>query len=253
MKEKKWEPAYYDDNSVMQYNTALEMLKTITISENDEILDVGCGSGKISAEMAKRAKKVVGIDISPEMVEFASQNYPFKNLSFIVGDVTTFNINKKFDLIVSFWTLSWVKDQEKALRNIITHLKEGGSVLLMYPMRHDVYDIINSVVERDYWKPKFNNFKPRPFISEEKFRSVLQGLPLQGSCIKKEISCKFENMDEMQKSIRTWIRHIDELDIDSEKSKFIKEVASEYLYKKDLADPVMSFSVLEFYASKKNW
>lgn len=92
---------------VMNY---LELKKAL--NKNTEILDIGCGAGKYSLEFAKRGQKVIGLDISPKMIEFAQNNalennllnVDFKVLPWEKADVISLGWEKKFDLVVAIMT-----------------------------------------------------------------------------------------------------------------------------------------------------
>ena len=60
------------------------------VEPGGRVLDVGCGTGDLAFRMAPRAEEVVGIELSPAMVEFANQRRSdegFEHLSFVLGDV----------------------------------------------------------------------------------------------------------------------------------------------------------------------
>src|SRR5215813_4356193 len=73
------------------------------LSRRKQVLDAGCGAGYGSAELAKTAASVLGIDVSAEAVEFARAEYPAGNLKFEVGDCTALPVaDGSIDLVVAF-------------------------------------------------------------------------------------------------------------------------------------------------------
>ncbi len=66
------------------------------LSSNETVLEVGCGTGDTIAGL--KAKRKVGIDYSPKMIEEAKKNYP--NIDFFVMDAENINLEEKFDVIV---------------------------------------------------------------------------------------------------------------------------------------------------------
>lgn len=127
MPQKNWKPEEYNEQCVLQYNTAMSMLNTHSFNGYEKILDVGCGTGKISLQIAKDRVPngcVLGVDINAAMIKFAKTHNTRENLSYECNDILTFNKENYFDLAVSFWTLSWIpmKDQLIALNNIIRSL-----------------------------------------------------------------------------------------------------------------------------------
>lgn len=214
MPEKNWSPAEYDKQSVLQYKTAMKMLEDLTLDGHEEILDVGCGSGKISAELARRVPEgnVIGLDRNESMIQFANDKYRTDNLSFECQDIVTMSYDRCFDAVVSFWTLSWVpmEHQATALENISNSLKENGRLLLMYPMRHDAYDVVDLVIQKPEWRDFFVNYPPpRQFITEEYYREeIINHMPMEMHVEKKELACHYTNDKEMRDSINCWLRHV---------------------------------------------
>jgi ubiquinone/menaquinone biosynthesis C-methylase UbiE len=90
MPEKAWDPEKYDEQSVLQYRTAMQMLETFPFTGDEHVLDVGSGSGKISDTLAQRVLngRVVGADRNHDMIEFAQRKYKKSNLSFVETDVS---------------------------------------------------------------------------------------------------------------------------------------------------------------------
>ena len=68
------------------------------------ILDIGCGSGQFTVELAKKTKKVVGLDFSEKMLNYASANATaegLKNTEFIHSDWDHFHYTEPFDLVIA--------------------------------------------------------------------------------------------------------------------------------------------------------
>ncbi len=92
------------------------------------ILDMGCGTGRHDAELAKRNYKILGIDLSPKMVEIA-QNNRTNGTEFKVGDIKAFRAKKKYDCVISlFHVMSYMnsnRDIIDAFQTANAHLSEG--------------------------------------------------------------------------------------------------------------------------------
>jgi len=90
-KKVAWNAADYAANSAVQQTWARELIAQLHLRGDEHILDVGCGDGKVTAELARALPKgsVTGIDASPEMIRFARKTFsPGKhpNLEFQVMD-----------------------------------------------------------------------------------------------------------------------------------------------------------------------
>lgn len=96
----------------------------------NSILDISCGTGDLVNELSKEYK-VVGSDISAEMINIAKKKYP--NLKFYVSDMADLSLENKFDLILSpFDSVNYIIEQdylERAFRNIYYLLNENGYLL----------------------------------------------------------------------------------------------------------------------------
>ena len=88
----------------------------------ETILDIGCGEGALTAQIAERGARVVGIDNSPEMVAAAQA----RGLDARLMAVEEMGFDRQFDAAFSNATLHWVLEKERAARSIWFALKPGG-------------------------------------------------------------------------------------------------------------------------------
>jgi len=148
----QWDPELYEKNSSTQFKLAMEALKKIPLSGKKDILDIGCGDGKITAYMAQKMVSdgtVVGTDQSHEMISHASETFKaISNLSFVHSDATTLPFENQFDLATSFWCLHWIEDLLTAFKKIEHALKPGGKTLLYFivnPTNEKYHPIIRGI------------------------------------------------------------------------------------------------------------
>lgn len=247
---KSWNPSYYDNHSDLQFRTSLVMLAELKLYGNETIVDIGCGTGRIASYLAKMVPNgsVIGVDISEQMISYARETYTDENLSFVHKDVLEIEYEMCFDVAVSFWTLSWISNQSRALQNMFRSLKEGGRFILMYPMRHDIYDIVDRVIISPEWCEHFENgIQHRPFFSENEYRTIVNSFSDTYSVTMKCIPYEYETYDAMIDSMLSWLKASDEIHDENEKREFIKTIANKYLTYRD--EPpgkyVVYFSVLE--------
>jgi trans-aconitate methyltransferase len=179
----EWQASDYSRQSSLQQALAEAQLSRLTLEGSERILDVGCGDGKITAEIAARVPRgsVLGVDPSRDMVEYASSRYgppAHANLKFEVNDARSLTFRDEFDLVVSFNALHWVPEQEAALGSIRSALKPGGRVLLrMVPNgpRECLEDVIEEVRQQPRWSGFFAGFR-RPFVhfTLEEYRALAE-------------------------------------------------------------------------------
>ena len=120
---------YYID---LLQKTALE--EVLELKGNEIVLDFGCGSGRFSYWIAPRVKKVVGLEITPEMIELAEKNRTAQNVEFMVYDGLHFPVfPNPFDLILSVGVLQVMKGEllKNTLSGLAQCLKKDGKLYLI--------------------------------------------------------------------------------------------------------------------------
>src|SRR5262245_17481695 len=179
----EWHASDYHRQSNLQQAMAEEQLGRLTLEGGERVLDVGCGDGKITAEIAARVPRgsVLGVDPSHEMIAFASSRFgpPAQaNLRFEVADARRLLYRNEFDLVVSFNALHWVAEQDAALSSIRAALEPTGRALLqMVPKgkRESLEDVIEEVRKRPRWAGNFAGFrKPHAHFTPEEYRALAE-------------------------------------------------------------------------------
>jgi trans-aconitate 2-methyltransferase len=117
----------YKRASRHQKEWGLRLIESIEIGPRASILDLGCGDGVLTAEIARRAPRgrVLGIDSSPSMLE-AAQALATDNLRFERMDINDIDFTSEFDVVFSNATLHWIKDHARLLRRVHAALRPGG-------------------------------------------------------------------------------------------------------------------------------
>lgn len=101
------------------------------VNSNDVILDIGCGNGALTYDVAKKAKKVVGIDLNKNNIAIAKEKYSVPNIEYMVGDVTKVLPNKKFNVVILSNFLEHIENRIEFLENI---KKIAPKILIRVPM-----------------------------------------------------------------------------------------------------------------------
>ncbi|MCC3434158.1 MAG: class I SAM-dependent methyltransferase [Microcoleus sp. PH2017_15_JOR_U_A] len=127
--------ASYYNNPFYFHFRIKHLISELQLRGDEKILDVGCGDGRITAEISQYLPQgyVVGIDCFPEIIEFAKskfdrENYP--NLDFQLGDARNLEFEMSFDIIVSFEALHYIHDHIPVLTRFKKALKPSGKILL---------------------------------------------------------------------------------------------------------------------------
>jgi SAM-dependent methyltransferase len=87
------------------------------------LLDVACGAGRLSRELARRGADVTGVDISARMVALAGTA---SEVAYVVGDIATVAVGAGYDGVVCNWGLSDIDDLDGALDAVVRALRPGG-------------------------------------------------------------------------------------------------------------------------------
>jgi trans-aconitate 2-methyltransferase len=163
----EWNAAEYARLSSLQKAMAEEVLALLNLEGSERVLDIGCGQGKITAEIAARVPRgaVVGVDASQDMIDFASSHFGSaerSNIQFETGDARRLRFREEFDLVVSFNALHWVAEQDAALRSIRSAMKpDAVAQLRLVPAgeRKSLENVIEETCRSARWASYFREFQ----------------------------------------------------------------------------------------------
>lgn len=106
------------------------------------VLDVGCGSGAITAGIASAVGPkgaVVGLDRDEDILAVAREKYSdCSNLVFELGDASSIGFDQRFDIVTAARTLQWIANAEAALRSMASAVKPGG-LLVVLDYNHELH------------------------------------------------------------------------------------------------------------------
>jgi trans-aconitate 2-methyltransferase len=192
----QWQGEKYRDIATVQRSLASETLASLVLEGHEQALDVGCGDGSITVQLAERLSPpgwVLGIDPSTSMIAAARKlaaNRP--NIDFEVDDVLKMRYRQEFDLVVSFNTLHWVHDLELAFQRMADALIDGGRTTLQFVCAGDrpsLEQIIAATCQSERWRGSFESFvQPYEHRSPAELRTLAEsaGLAVTGVSVKDE-------------------------------------------------------------------
>jgi SAM-dependent methyltransferase len=120
---------YYID---LLHKIALE--EVLDLKGDEVVLDFGCGSGRVAYWIAPKVKRVVGLEVTREMIDLAERHRTAKNVEFMVYDRVRFPlVPYPFDIIVSVWVLQYMEGEKlkKTVSELARYVKEDGKLYLI--------------------------------------------------------------------------------------------------------------------------
>jgi trans-aconitate 2-methyltransferase len=120
----RWDAGLYDERHAFVWQHGAALLELLGPRPGERVLDLGCGTGHLTAQVAAAGVEVVGIDLAPTMIEQARRTYP--QLRFEVADARDFTFAEPFDAVLSNAALHWVRPPERAIACVHRALRPGG-------------------------------------------------------------------------------------------------------------------------------
>jgi ubiquinone/menaquinone biosynthesis C-methylase UbiE len=168
MKKLEEEPESYEERfTSLTKGVNLEVYKWILdqVQSDDLILEVGCGTGKLSFQMAQKGAHVIAIDKNPDMVAQAKKEYLKTDKLSLDFEVISSNLwnepEVKFDKIASTFMLSELRpfEQQIFLRKVWKSLKQGGKLLIAAEFFPKGLWRIDFAIKRWWYRKKLGRLK----------------------------------------------------------------------------------------------
>jgi len=239
MASYSWDSKDYEKHSRAQQKWAQELIGQLALKGSEKLLDIGCGDGKITAEIAALLSggSVIGVDSSESMVELAQNRYSdskHPNLSFRLMDAVNLLFESSFDVVFSNAALHWVQDHRPVVSGIFSCLKPGGRVLLQMGGKGNAQAVLNILediqVEARY-RSNFDGFEFRyGFLGTEEYQKLMDDAGFVKSrveLINKDMV--HEGREGLEGWIRTtWLPYTQRIP-ENDREAFIGMLASRYL------------------------
>ena len=119
-----WDAELYDAKHDFVWKYGSDVVSLLDPQAGERILDLGCGTGHLTAQIAESGAHVTGVDRSAEMVAAARLAYP--NFKFEIADARNLTYRDEFDAVFSNATLHWIHEPELVLQGIWRALRTGG-------------------------------------------------------------------------------------------------------------------------------
>jgi trans-aconitate 2-methyltransferase len=182
-----WNPTQYDRFQSEREQPFYDLLTMIRPVPGMRIVDLGCGTGKLTRELHTRlaARETTGIDRSPRMLERASTTPLPTGLRFESATIEQFvpklsessaKSDQRYDLIFSNAALHWVDHHEALLQRLAVALPSGGQLAFQVPAQHDTVTHITAdeVAQHEPFKTVLGGWRHvQPVLAPEAYSRLL--------------------------------------------------------------------------------
>lgn len=239
MNKYNWNASDYEKHSRAQQKWARELFEKSGLKGTEDVLDLGCGDGKVTAEIAGYVNNgsVVGVDSSSSMVDLAIERYPeskHPNLKFRLMDVRELAFSECFDVVFSNAALHWVKNHKPVVEGVSKSLRPGGKILLQMGGKGNascVLSVLGELLENPEWGRYFDKFEfPYGFYGKSEYEALL----VQSGFRINRLELIPKDMEHEGKSgfegwIRTtWLPYIERVPVEK-RDEFIEAISTRYI------------------------
>lgn len=147
---QQWNADLYDSKHKFVSQMATDLVKLLSPRPGERILDIGCGTGHLTQDIADCGAEVVGIDSAETMILQARNNYP--NLQFSVMNAAELEFRAEFDAVFSNAVLHWIKQPKKVIAGVWQALKPGGRFVAEFGGKGNIKSIetaLNSAIHQE--------------------------------------------------------------------------------------------------------
>jgi len=182
-----WNPSQYDRFARERELPYLDLLNLVRPARGMRVVDLGCGSGRLTRILHERlhARETIGIDRSARMLEAASAD-AVPGLSFQQGTIEAFldGDSGRYDLIFSNAAFHWVNDHVHLIARLTSHLAPDGQLAFQVPAMHDdpSHAVAEELTEAEPFRSAFGGWhRPQPVLTADAYARVLfqSGYPSQ--------------------------------------------------------------------------
>ncbi len=160
---KKFDATYRVNRSFQERRTLWTDLIARHATPGGRALDLGCGSGVFTFQLAAKCREVVAVDGSGEMLDLCREKGRVENVgnvSFIQSDIAEIekNVSGGFDLIICSSVIEYLDDVNSALGAMHRLLKPGGILMISCPNRQSLFRKVEPWLHKTIGRPRYYRF-----------------------------------------------------------------------------------------------
>lgn len=171
-----WDASQYEKFRNERTRPFFDLLSRIPEKRYRRIVDLGCGTGDLTAALAERWPEaaVTGVDLSEDMLKPARARAVAGRLEYVAGDLTGWAPQEAVDLIVSNAAFQWVTDHEALFAHVVSYLGAGGVLAVQVPSNFSApsHVLLRETVESGPWNSvlkgvlRYDNVMPASWYVE---------------------------------------------------------------------------------------
>jgi len=161
---REWDAETYDAISDPQFSWGMEVLERLELRGDEDAIDAGCGSGRVSEQLLGRLPNgsLLAVDASEAMVGKARERLG-ERASYLVADLAELTVEEPVDLVFSTATFHWILDHDRLFARLRAALVPGARLVAQCGGRGNVAEharAIANVASRPEYAPHFEGMTP---------------------------------------------------------------------------------------------
>jgi trans-aconitate 2-methyltransferase len=207
MSTRDWDASTYDRVSGPQQAWAAEQLDRLDLAGDEVVLDAGCGSGKITAELARRVPHgtVYAVDAAPSMVRHAQEALGDRAIV-LCQDLAELALPEPVDVVFSNATFHWIPDHDALFAALHRNMKPGGRLVAQcggFGNIDEFRRIAEDVATEEPFAPYFADWrKPWNYATAEDTAERLRRAGFE------DVSCWLEDKPTTPEEPRSFVRTV---------------------------------------------
>lgn len=144
---REWDADTYDAISDPQLMWGLEALNRLRLRGDETVVDAGCGTGRVTAELVKRLPRghAIAVDASTEMMSKARKRLGDR-VDYVLADLLELKLPEPVDVVFSTATLHWILDHDRLFHQLRRVLRPGGRVVAQCGAKGSVANHTKAIV-----------------------------------------------------------------------------------------------------------
>lgn len=206
--EHQWDPSQYEAFEHERNQPFFDLLHLIHPWKHARILDLGCGSGTLTSIMHHRlhASFTLGIDASKEMLSKALLHQT-SNLHFQEKDISSFQTDQPFQIIISNAALQWIPDHAALFKQITKWLAPEGQIAFQMPANQNfpTHTIALALSKEEPYRPLFADQEApiHHLLPMEDYARLLESLGYESQTIRLQL---YPHFLESTASVIEWVK-----------------------------------------------